>query len=122
MSPSTAETLIKGKRIPNWSITDQEGEKHTLWDYRQKTHLVLIYDPEAKAKVVKQWLAAVEADQKQWSWLNVKFLVVKKPPKGMTPGIYAINRYGIYLTTFPTERWSFDDLEKEFLYHEAYHC
>lgn len=122
MTATTPSALQRGKRIPNWTVKDSEGEKHVLWDYRQKTHLVLLYDPEASADVRKRWLSAVEADKKQWDWLNVKTLVVTSAPKDMTPGIYAIDRYGMFLSQFPTSRWSFDDLEREFLYYEAYHC
>jgi hypothetical protein len=115
-------TLQRGKRIPNWTVKDQDGKKHVLWDYRQKSHLVLLYDPEAGKDVRERWGLALAADQKQWDWLNVKPLIVSSGPKEMAPGVYAIDRYGMFLNSFPPSRWNFDDLEKEFLYFEAYHC
>jgi len=119
---SNAETLQRGKRIPNWSIKDHEGDKHVLWDYRQKSHLVLLYDPECRQETVSRWLSAIEADRKQWDWLNVKILIVKEAPKDLAPGAYAIDRYGMFLNNYPATNWGFDDLEKEFLYYEASHC
>jgi len=59
MSAASLELLVKGKRIPNWSVTDQEGAKHALWDYRQKTHLVLT--------VTKSWvLQKIRAEEFGW--------------------------------------------------------
>lgn len=122
MSTATATSLQRGKRIPNWTVKDQAGQKHVLWDYRQKSHLVLIHDPESKAETIERWLSAVEADRKQWDWLHVKVLILKSAPKDLPPGVYAIDRYGMFLNTYPTSNWGFDDLEREFLYYEAYHC
>ncbi len=121
-SPTSASILQPGKRIPNWIVKDSAGEKHVLWDYRQKTHVALVYDPDSTADIRKRWIAAVDADRKQWDWLNVKVIVVASAPEEMTPGVYAIDRYGIFLSQFPASRWSFDDLEREFLYYEAKHC
>ena len=119
---SALETLQRGKQIPNWMVKDHRGEKQSLWDYRQKSHLVLLYDPQSQPATVKRWLAAIEADKKQWVWLNVTWLVVKEAPKGLAPGVYAIDRYGLFINTYPVTNWGFDDLEKEFLYYEAAHC
>ena len=121
MTPAK-DALQPGQRIPNWSIKDHQGQKHTLWDYRQKSHIVLLYDPDSQAETVHRWLVAIEADRKQWDWLNVKILVVKEAPKGLVPGVYAIDRYGLFLNRYPATNWKFDDLEREFLYYEACHC
>jgi hypothetical protein len=121
MSTKTA-TLERGKLVPNWVIKDHEGQKHTIWDYRQKSHVALIHDPGADKKTIQKWVTAIAADSKQWDWLNVKVLVVASAPKELQPGAYAIDRYGIFLNNFPATRWGFDDLEREFLYYEAHHC
>jgi hypothetical protein len=121
MTSSTA-ALEQGKQIPNWVIKDHAGQKHTLWDYRQKSHVVLLYSPESRPETVERWLSAIQADRKQWEWLNVKFLVVSEGPKGLVPGAYAIDRYGIFINRYAAANWGFDDLEKEFLYYEARHC
>ena len=118
----TSSALQAGKLIPNWSIKDRDGEKHTLWDYRQKSHLVLIYDPKREKETVEHWKQAIAADRKQWDWLNVKVLLVADAPQELAPGIYTIDRYGLFISSFPLSNWNFDDLEKEFLYYEACHC
>ena len=71
---------------------------------------------------MNRWQAAIEADRKQWTWLNVTILIVSKAPKDLAPGVYAIDRYGIFLNAYPLTSWNFDDLEKEFLCYEANHC
>jgi hypothetical protein len=122
MATMTPSLLQRGKRIPEWEIQDSEGQKHTLSDYRQKSHLILLHDPDANAERIRQWKAAIEADRKQWDWLNVKILIIQKAPQGMEPGAYTIDRYGIFLNAYPVSSWNFSDLEREFLYYEAYHC
>lgn len=122
MSASKPAVLERGKRIPNWTVKDHLGEKHVLWDYRQKSHLVLLHDPDSGKETIQRWLAAIEADRKQWDWLNVKLLILKDAPKELPSGVHVIDRYGLYVSTFPASRWNFDDLEREFIYYEARHC
>ena len=122
MTSPAASPLKRGARIPDWNIKDHEGKNHALWDYRQKSHVILLHDPESPEETIQRWVAAVEADRKQWEWLNVKVIAVSGAPKDLPPGAYAIDRYGILLNVFPVSRWSFDDLEREFLYYEAFHC
>lgn len=112
----------RGERVPNWTLQDHAGDTHALWDYRQKTHLVLIYDPTATLETSNRWRSAIELDRKQWDWLNAKILIIKKAPDEMAPGVYIVDRYGLFMTYFSLERWSFDELEKEFVYYEAKHC
>ena len=114
--------LEKGKRIPNWSLKDVEGNSHNLWDYRQKSHLLLLYDPEASQDTLGRWQKAIQADQKQWDWLNTKVIIVDKAPKDVAPGVYVIDRYGMFSNYFSTGNWSFDDLERDLVYYEARHC
>src|SRR5882762_2662153 len=92
-----AAVLEKGKQVPNWIVKDHEGQAHSLWDYRQKSHVALLYDPVSNADTIRRWLTAIEADRKQWDWLNVRILVVSAAPIDMAPGIYAIDRYGTFL-------------------------
>ncbi len=122
MTSTAAPSLQPGKLIPNWVVKDHAGGQHTLWDYRQKSHVVLLYDPQSNVLTRDRWLTAIEADKKQWDWLNVKILVITDGPKELAPGAYAIDRYGLFLNGYPISSWSFDDLEKEFLYYEARHC
>jgi len=114
--------LEKGKRIPNWTVNDDEGESHALWDYRQKAHLVLLHDPEASKETQLHWKAAIRADQKQWDWLNTKVIIVKAAPDELAAGAYVIDRYGIFWNYFSPNHWTFDDIEKDLVYYEARHC
>src|SRR4051812_30264169 len=98
---TTTSTLQRGKLIPNWSVKDLDGEKHVLWDYRQKSHLVLIYDPKREKETVERWKQAIAADRKQWDWLNVRVLLIADAPKDLEAGIYAIDRYGLFINSFP---------------------
>jgi hypothetical protein len=122
MSDTLTTTLQRGKRIPDLAVKDVDGVKYSLWDFRQKSHVILIYDPDCKAEQFKRWKSAIEADKKQWDWLNVKILLLDEAPKGLEPGAYTIDRYGMFLNSYPLSNWNFDVLEREFLYYEAYHC
>jgi hypothetical protein len=114
--------LEKGKRIPRWKFQDLEGKAHDLWEYRQKSHVLLLYDPHASAATLHHWTQAVQTDQKQWDWLNTKVIIVKKAPKEVAPGAYVVDRYGLFWNYFSPGHWTFDDLEKDLLYYEARHC
>lgn len=112
----------KGKRVPNLAVKDHTGAAHDLWDFRQKSHVVLLNDPNAEKETIQRWTTALQADRKQWDWLNVRWLIVKKAPKDLLPGVYAIDRFGMFINVYPPDHWSFDDLEREYLYYEAHHC
>ena len=114
--------LEKGKRIPNWNVKDVEGKSHDLWDYRQKSHLLLLSDPEASKDTLERWQKAMQADHKQWEWLNAKVIIVNRAPKEMAPGAYVVDRYGMFLNYFSPGHWTFDDLERDLVYYEASHC
>jgi hypothetical protein len=114
--------LEKGKRIPHWQVKDVAGIAHDLWDYRQKAHLLLLYDPEAEAETYGRWQKAIEADRKQWDWLNTKVIIIDRAPKEMAPGAYVVDRYGMFWNYFSPGHWTFDDLEKDLVYYEAQHC
>jgi hypothetical protein len=114
--------LEKAKLVPNWKVEDHRGETHKIWDFRQKSHLILIYEPQTKKDVREHWLKAIQLDRKQWDWLNATLLILADAPKEMVPGAYLIDRYGQFVNYFAPHHWTFDDLEKEFLYYEARHC
>ncbi len=50
--------LEKGKRVPNWNVKDAEGQSHDLWDFRQKSHLLLLFDPQAAPETLTHWAAS----------------------------------------------------------------
>jgi len=114
--------LEKDKPLPNWKFEDHLGQAHQLWDFRRKSHLILLHEPKVTKKVRDRWLTAIELDRKQWAWLNATVLVLAEAPKDLVPGAYLIDRYGRFLNYFAPDHWSFDDLEREFLYYEARHC
>src|SRR5882724_5574282 len=85
---TTALNLEKGKQFPNLVIKDPVGQKYSLWDFRQKSHVALIYEPDSDEETVKRQLSAIEADRKQWDWLNVKVLIAEGAVPGLAPGAY----------------------------------
>ena len=114
--------IEKGKRAPNWPLKDVEGKACDLEDFRQKSHVLLLYEPEASAATVGRWQAAIRADQKQWDWLNARVIIVKHAPKEVVPGAYVVDRYGTFWNYFSPAHWTFDDLERDLIYYEARHC
>lgn len=112
----------RGEKLPNWKVQDSVGQAHELWNFRQKSHLVIIYDPEATPDMQKRWQEAVHMDRKQWEWLNASVLIAKQAPADVSPGVYLVDRYGAFMTYFPLTHWNFDDAEREFIYYEARHC
>ncbi len=114
--------LEKGKRIPNWQVKDMEGRQHDLWEYRQKSHVVVLYDPKATRETIGHWQKAIHADRKQWEWLNTVILIAQDVPPEVVPGAYVVDRYGMFWNYFSPDQWSFDGLERDLVYYEARHC
>jgi hypothetical protein len=111
-----------GKVIPDGSVKDFQGRSYRLSDFRQKSHVILIYEPQASRQILERWTAAIGADQKQWAWLNATVLVAQEVTAELKPGVYVIDRYGTLLNYSVPGNWSFDALERELLYYEAAHC
>jgi hypothetical protein len=114
--------LEKGKLVPNWTVTDEEGRPHGLWDYRQKSHVILLYDPQADAAARAGWHQEIKTNNKQWDWLKVIFVMVAQAPETLPPGVYVIDRYGRLWNFYPPKEWTFEGLEKDLVYYEARHC
>ena len=114
--------LQKGKRIPNWELKTLDGQTRHAWDWRQKAHLILIVAPESSATEQHQWQAGIDAEKKQWMWLHAEVLIIVEPPYNLPPGVHAIDRYGLMIRTWPLNAWTFEDLQREYVYYEARHC
>jgi hypothetical protein len=115
-------TLEKGKRIPNWTFTLTGGERKQAWDWRQKSHLVLIVAPESTPDEQTEWQKGIESERKQWLWLNAEVFVVVQAPADLPPGVHAIDRYGLWIRAWPLGQWTFEDIQREYMYYEARHC
>lgn len=113
--------IIEGKAFPDFTVLDDQGKSHALWDYRQKTHLVLVNDPGSSAQQRVQWSAEVAAQKKTWDWLNVKFLFAQ-PTDKLPAGAYLVERYGTLIKEYPAGGWSLEGIEREFTTFEAKHC
>lgn len=114
--------LESGKLVPDEHVTDLDGQTHRLWDYRQKGHLLLVYEPGADLDRLRGWAAEAEKYRKTWDWLGVRSLVLKAAPADWTAGAYAIDRFGRFLVRLPLDAALWQKAETEFLYYEARHC
>ena len=109
--------FLKNELVPDVELTDLAGQRHRLWDYRQKTHLLLVLgDNAARAD------AALGARRKTMEWLGVRVLAAATPPPGFESGAFAIDRYGRFIEAFALDDDLAERVEKEFLYYDARHC
>ena len=114
--------LEKGQRVPNWDLTLAGGDTKQAWDWRQKSHLVLIVAPRSSPEERGQWQAGIDAERKQWLWLNAEVFLVIAAPADVPEGVHAIDRYGLWIRAWPLDQWSFEDIQREYVYYEARHC
>jgi hypothetical protein len=115
--------FVAGELVPNLSIQDAGGVAYNLWDFRQKSHLALIYDPSSGPEALTERAAAISARQKEWDWLNVKIILVSATdPHTLNPGLHVIDRHGRLIKSFPLTRDLLAELESELIYYEARHC
>lgn len=112
----------RGELIPDATIVDAQGISHRLWDWRQKSHLVLLVAPEASPAQRVEWQRTIDRERAQWVWLHAEVLLLKEGPAQWNAGVYAIDRYGRFLKEWPIDQWSAEDLQREYIYHEARHC
>lgn len=114
--------LENGKLGPNWPVVDFAGSPHALWDFRQKSHVILLHLPGATPAQRDEWRAAVEKNKKRWDWLNATFVTLKEPANELPAGVYVIDRYGRLWNSYAADGWTLETLENDLVYYEARHC
>jgi hypothetical protein len=114
--------LVKGKLVPNWATADLNGVPHSLWDFRQKSHVILFFLPSSTVPEREGWRASIEKNKKRWEWLNATFLILREPRPDFPAGVYVIDRYGRLWNFYSSEAWDLAVLENDLVYYEARHC
>lgn len=107
----------KNELLPDVTVVDLSSQTHRLWDYRQKTHLLILCG-EGAARAD----AELSAKRRLMDWLGVKVISCGNSAAGLPTGAHAIDRYGRFLGSFEFSPELADQVEKEFLYYEARHC
>jgi hypothetical protein len=115
-------TLTKGTLVPNWSLVLSDGRTCAAWDWRQRSNLLLIVAPRSSSEERQRWQAGIEAERKQWIWLHAEVVIVTEPAEDLSEGVHAIDRYGRWIRSWPLDQWTFEDLQREYIYYEARHC
>lgn len=113
--------LETGKLVPNANLTLIDGSTRALWDFRQKSHILVLVGDEAGVRGMAARLAD-PARRKALVWLNVEVVATARAPEPFSAGAYAIDRFGELLGTYPLDDSLPDRIEKDFLYYEACHC
>lgn len=111
----------KGTRAPDYAVTDFDGRVHTLGSFRRKSHVVLVYGPDAPREAVERWIDGAAARQDVWTWLKAK-VIVASHVEGAEPGVYVIDRWGTVIERYSIDDFSYDAIERDYVYHEARHC
>ena len=112
----------KRKLLPDISVTTHDGQIFQLWNFRQRTHVTLLYERGANSEALLKLADEAKARQKTWDWLGVKILVVCQMPTEFPGGLYLIDRYGILVNYVEAIDEPWDLIEKEYLYLEARQC
>ncbi|MBV9080632.1 MAG: hypothetical protein JO102_05895 [Elusimicrobia bacterium] len=108
--------LQKGKLFPDIEVEAQDGQRHRLWDFRQKTHLLLVCGSAGEA------LASLERNKKALDWLSVRVIATPTVPPGLAARAYGIDRYGELLESYELDGSLAERVEKDFTYYESCHC
>ena len=114
--------LEKGTLIPDWTLTLADGSTRAAREFRQKSHLILIVAPNSSPAERARWQAGIDAERKQWLWLHAEVFLIAAPPADLPEGVHAIDRYGRWIRSWPIDQWTFEDLQREYVYYEARHC
>lgn len=108
--------------MENIHFTDESGNERELSQFNQKSHVALIWDPNADANTLAVYRAQIEGKQKLWDWLAVKIFILKTVKETITPGMHLYDRYSRHITTLPFDQNLWKNLETEVTYYEARHC
>jgi hypothetical protein len=115
-----------GQLVPDINVEDMNGEQHRLWDYRQKSHVILFRGPMAKSGPLKIWKEEAAQRRERLEWLHVILLAAVEEKETTEATIDLIDRYGRLHKTLSvgsqTPAQAFDEIEKEYIYYEARHC
>jgi hypothetical protein len=117
LSDNECHMLQKNELVPDIEIEDLTGKKYRLWDFRQKTHVLVLFGDGAAAAEI-----AFAEKKKTMEWLGLRVIACGAPPAGFEPGATAIDRYGRVIGAWPFDVTLADRVEKELVYYEARHC
>jgi len=113
--------LKPGDRPSDYACADLNGVARKLHEFRRKTHIVLIWNPEATPAQRELWKSRRAAESQRWTWLQAEALT---PASAIDtePGTYLINRWGNVVTMYPPGDWDMDRIEKDLLTFESQDC
>lgn len=109
--------IQKNQLVPDIAITDLAGQIHRLWEFRQKTHLLILFGEGADRAG-----DALAEKKKIMDWLGLRVIACGAPPDGFSAGAVAIDRFGRLMETYPLTDDLADRVEKDLIYYEARHC
>jgi hypothetical protein len=119
-------TLPIGKLVPDILVEDMNGERRRLWDYRQKSHVILFRGHVTQAASFKSWKDEAGKRRERLEWLHAVLAIAPDEKETAEATIELIDRYGLLHKTLPIGTNSpaqiFDEIEKEYIYYEARHC
>ena len=111
-----------GARPLDCETVDLFGKAHQLHAFRRKTHVVLLWDPQATAEERARWKAKRTEEGQRWTWLQAEALVPVVALKDIDPGTYLISRWGHVIAVHPPGVWDMDRVEKDLLTFESQDC
>jgi hypothetical protein len=114
----TVRMLEIGKLVPNIPLTLPDGSRRSLWDFRQKSHVLVLVGAAAAVRDAAQRLAE---RKKTLVWLNLE-VVPTAQADGLPAGAHAVDRYGDLVGSYVLDDTLADRVEKDFIYYEACHC
>lgn len=115
-----------GKLVPDCDIETLSGERGRLWDYRQKSHVIVLRGAGNQPAFLKKWKEEVQRRHPRLDWLRAIPLFAEETlhPSALTVDL--IDRYGRLHKTLPVDPDSiaavFDQIEEEYVYYESRHC
>jgi len=112
----------KGAQIPDVELVDASGRRVHTHDWRQKSNAIFLILNNASTSEVEQLSKQVQAERKQWLWLQADVLIIPRPTADLASGAWAIDRYARQIRYWEPGTWTLEDLQREYIYYEARHC
>ena len=113
--------IVEETLLPNWRVQTFNGSVQHVWDWRQKSKLGIIHEPQTNESIWQNWKQEILTQEKLWTWLRIEF-ARSLEDQSLEPGIYLADDYGHLIKFFPSTVWTFPKIEQELISYDACHC
>ncbi len=102
----------------DFEVETLRGETKRLHQYRRRSHVLLIVDPEDGPERRKAQRTLHDQQSQTWTWLQTVLVRPAEAPPGLEPGNHLVDRWGRLIASYPPGLWDLARIEDDLLHWE----